>query len=118
MEKLLYPLWKPEGVAADDFRDQLLSSLGPQLVALDQVKGVRLCVADSAVADAAGRRMENNPPLPEAMLSVWADYAGAATRWEPLIDRCVSRLRHDPFDERIISAGWLPVVITSRRRGG
>jgi hypothetical protein len=91
MEKLLYPVWKPASATADEFRDELLGELAPGLAALDEVHGLRLCVADSAVADAAGRRMESCAPVPDAMLSLWVDYAGAADRWEPLIDAHVAQ---------------------------
>ena len=91
MEKLLYPVWKNDSLGADEFREDLLQRLAPQLTALDAVHGLRLCVADSAVADGAGRRMESHAPVPDAMLSLWVDYAGDARRWEPLIDAHVSR---------------------------
>lgn len=91
MEKVLYPVWKREGVTGDAFREQLLGTLAPALCALDAVKGLRISVADSAVEAGAGRRIESNPPLPDAMLSLWVDYAGAAQQWEPLIDAQVAR---------------------------
>jgi hypothetical protein len=91
VEKLLYPLWKTSGTSGDAFRDELLQGLAPELTALAEIHGLRLCVADSAVEAAAGRRMEGCPPVPDAMLSLWVDDAGAAARWEPLIDACVSR---------------------------
>lgn len=90
MEKLLYPLWKPATLDGDGFRDVLLQ-LAPQLSELAGVHSVRLCVADSAVAPAAARRIESHAPVPDAMLSLWVDYAGAAMRWEPLIDELVLR---------------------------
>ncbi len=85
MEKLMYALWKPSAKAADDFRDELLTGLVPALEALDSVQGLRLCVADSAVADAAGRRMESHAPVPDAMVSIWVDNGGALDLWEPLL---------------------------------
>ncbi|MAT93320.1 MAG: hypothetical protein CME59_12035 [Halioglobus sp.] len=91
MEKLLYPLWRPAAQQVDAFRDALLAGLCPQLAARDDIHGLRLCVADSAVEPAAGRRMENNPPLPDAVLSLWVDSAGDCARWEPAIDAAVSR---------------------------
>jgi hypothetical protein len=91
MEKLLYPLWKSPALGADDFRDTLLQQLAPKLSQLEGVHSIRLCVADSAVSAAGARRMESHAPLPDAMLSLWVDFAGAAARWEPLIDDCVSR---------------------------
>ena len=90
MEKLIYPLWRAPDVSADGFRDNLLQQLSPQLQAMPGIRGIRLCVADSAVAAAAGRIMANNPPLPDAVLSLWVDDSGAATTWEGLIDNQVS----------------------------
>jgi len=91
MEKILYPVWKRVGLTGDAFRDELLTTLGPALVALDAVKGLRLCVADSAVEPGAGRRIESHPPMPDAMLSLWVDYAGQAQSWEPVIEAGVAR---------------------------
>lgn len=86
MEKLLYPLWKPESLSGDAFREELLHELAPKLTGLEGVHGLRLCVADSAVTEASARRIESQPPVPDAMLSLWVDFAGAAVHWEPLID--------------------------------
>ncbi len=72
MEKILYPVWKSEGLSADQFRDQLLKVLVPRLLALG-VRGLRVSVVDSDVALAAGLRMENSRPLMDAMVSVWLD---------------------------------------------
>jgi hypothetical protein len=91
MEKLLYPLWKPPALSGDDFRDKLLQQLAPPLAKLEGVHGLRLCVADSAVAAATARRIESHAPVPDAMLSLWVDYAGAAQSWEQLIDSHVGR---------------------------
>ncbi len=91
MEKVLYPLWKPPALQQDEFRDALLQGLAPKLEGLEGLHCIRLCVADSAVAAAAGRRIENHAPVPDAMLSLWVDYAGAARRWEPVIDGFVER---------------------------
>lgn len=91
MEKLLYPLWKSPPRSGDDFREQLLRELTPALAQLHGVHGLRLCVADSAVAAGKARRIESHAPLPDAMLSLWVDFAGAAALWEPLIDAHVER---------------------------
>ncbi len=91
MEKLLYPLWKAEAIEADSFRDTLLGSLCASLCDAPEVRGARLAVADSAVAAASGRRMESHAPLPDALLSLWVDFASAASRVEALIDEHVAR---------------------------
>lgn len=91
MEKLIYPLWQGAQQSADAFRDTLLQGLAPRLEVLAGVHGIRLAVADSAVAPATGRRMEGHPPVPAALLSLWVDCAGAADSWNPVIDRYVER---------------------------
>ncbi|MEZ5567755.1 MAG: hypothetical protein R3E54_05340 [Halioglobus sp.] len=91
MEKLLYPLWKPEALDVDSFRDGLLNGLCERLRSAAPVHGLRLAVADTAVAAAAGRRMESHAPPPDALLSVWLDYAAAAGPLEPLIGEYAAR---------------------------
>ena len=91
MEKLLYPLWREPDITQDGFRDVLVEQLGPELAELPGVHGLRVTVADSAVASAAGRRMESNPPVPDAVLSLWVEYAAQADSFEALIDARVSR---------------------------
>jgi len=91
VEKLLYPLWKDDSLTGDKFREELLGKLAPALTGLNEVHGLRLCVADSAVEAAAGRRMEGCAPVPDALLSLWVDFAGRAAGWEPLIDAHVAR---------------------------
>ena len=61
MEKLMYALWKPAPKEVDTFRDELLSDLAPALKALSSVQGLRVCVADSAVAEAAITAAKPNP---------------------------------------------------------
>ena len=91
MEKLLYPLWKADGQSADDLRDALLAVLTERLLNRPEIRSVRLCVADSAVAAAGKRRMVSRAVAPDALLSVWVDDAGGNRSWEPLIDSVVSR---------------------------
>ena len=76
MEKLIYPLWKPESVDADAFRDSLLQK-APEWAQSAGVRGLRVSVADSAVAAGEQRRMAAMKPLPDGMLSVWLDAAAA-----------------------------------------
>ena len=78
MEKLLYPLWKDSSLSGDAFREELLHQLAPELAALKEVHGLRICVADNAVAAASKRRIQSQPPVADAMLSLWVDFAGAA----------------------------------------
>ncbi|MFK7976556.1 MAG: hypothetical protein AB8C02_10490 [Halioglobus sp.] len=91
MEKVIYALWKKEGQAPDAFRDELLQTMAPALAQSKSVHSLRLCVADSAVEAAVGRRMAAQDPYPDAVASVWVDYAGDAQQWEPMIAPNVAR---------------------------
>jgi len=91
MEKVIYALWKKDGQSADAFRDALLETVGPALAGNKDVHGLRICVADSAVDAAAGRRMAAQDPHPDAVASLWVDYAGAAQSWEPAMAPHVAR---------------------------
>lgn len=91
MEKWVYPLWKRPDQTVDELRDTLLAELSPKLTALVDVHGLRVCVADSAVSPASGRRMESCKPVPDAMLSLWVNSGGVAPAWETLVDQYVAR---------------------------
>ena len=91
MEKWIYPLWKRSGQTADELRDTLLAELSPKLTSRIDVHGLRICVADSAVSAASGRRMESCTPVPDATLSLWVDFRGVAPAWEALVDQYVAR---------------------------
>ena len=91
VEKWLYPLWKRTDQTVDELRDTLLGELSPKLMSRVDVHGLRLCVADSAVAAASARRMESCAPVPDAMLSLWVDSGGVASFREALVDQYVAR---------------------------
>ena len=91
MEKLIYPLWKPERVDSDAFRDDLLLK-AQAWTALAGVRGLRVSVADTAVAAGEQRRMAAMKPLPDGLLSVWLDAAVAERATiEAALDKVVSR---------------------------
>ena len=90
MEKLLYCLWKADGVEADGFREALLSC-SRQLLAEERLPGLRLAVADSGVAPAANRRLSSGAPLPDALLSVWLQNAAARAPLEAVLTERVAR---------------------------
>ncbi len=90
MEKLLYPVWKDPSLTGDAVSRETAAPAGAEAGRPEGVHGLRICVADSAVAAASKRRIESQAPVPDAMLSLWVDFAGAAAHWEPLIDAHVS----------------------------
>jgi hypothetical protein len=91
MEKVVYPLWKRPDSDPDTFRSALVERLGPTLAAQPTIHGVRVTAVDSAVAEAAGRRMETLPLVVDAVLSLWVDDAGERASWEPAIAAEVER---------------------------
>ncbi len=90
MEKLIYPLWKPDTQTADAFRDDLLA-IGRQISGEAGVRAVRLAVADSDVAAGAHRRMAATRPLPDGLLSLWLDRAEGRAPLEALLEPAVQR---------------------------
>ncbi len=89
MEKLIYPMWTDDEGSA--LRERLLETLVQPLLGLPGVRGVRLCVADDAVAPAAEKRLARQAPLPGAVLSLWLDDAGARQAHEALVDDACQR---------------------------
>ncbi len=79
MEKVIYLVWRDPGMKAGQFADKLRQDLAQRLLALG-ARGVQVNVQDAAVAPAAGLRMINTRPQPEAMISVWVDSAVDALR--------------------------------------
>ncbi|MEM1110535.1 MAG: hypothetical protein AAGI11_01385 [Pseudomonadota bacterium] len=59
MEKVIYPIWRPEGTSSDRFREQLLGPFSEAALARDDVHALTICVVDDAVAPASVYRMEN-----------------------------------------------------------
>lgn len=86
MEKLMYPIWKPENQTAEAFRDTLIGKLAVQVKALGAT-GFRVCVHDDAVAGSTSVKLENTKPHPQGMLSLWVNSANDFFR--------------DPFDQAI-----------------
>jgi hypothetical protein len=91
MEKLLYPVWKRDGLACDDWRDALLSSFCGAVLAMANVRALRIAVVDSAVEEAADKRMQTCQPLPDGLVSIWVNNAGERAAIDELIAAQVAR---------------------------
>jgi hypothetical protein len=82
MEKVIYPLWKPEGVTAESFSQSLLGSFAEDVLQDPGIRGLRLCVVDQQVEAAEPYRMVNLfEQAFDAVLLVWFD---SSTRREHL----------------------------------
>jgi hypothetical protein len=93
MEKLIYAVWSQTGGQSDAFRDSLLEGLGPVLLENGQVLGLRLAVVDSAVAQAASKRLSSCQPLPDGLVSLWLDKESDRAPLERAIAAAVGRFR-------------------------
>ncbi len=91
MEKILYPVWKPDGLQADDFRDLLLKQLGPELLELD-VRALRISVVDTEVEPASALRQETLGEAMDAMVSVWLHSSVYRAPIEAAIAKQVERM--------------------------
>ncbi|QFU75044.1 hypothetical protein EY643_04935 [Halioglobus maricola] len=95
MEKLIFPLWKPEAQSGDQFRDTLLAQR-ENLSALQGVRAGRLLVVDSDVELCAHRRQDHSKPVPDGILTLWmnrAEEGGAVGEFlAPLVNRFTSYL--------------------------
>lgn len=91
MEKLIYPVWAPDGLGQDDFRDQLLQSVATRLLAQDNVRALRIAVVDSAVQPASDKRLQTCQTLPDGMISIWVNSSYARTAIEDAIAQTVQR---------------------------
>ena len=72
MEKLVYLLWKPDGVAPDAFRDQLVGDLAGELRGAG-ARALAISVVDGAVAAGEKLRLDGGEPHKDALLSFWLE---------------------------------------------
>jgi len=85
MQKLIYPLWKPATQSSEAFRDNLLQSLGPQLITTGLPQQLRLCVVDEDVAPAANYRISSDDDPADGLITLWLDSYLARAPLEQLI---------------------------------
>ena len=91
MEKLMYAVWKPEAMAAPEFRHRMLGDTAKALLALG-VRGLAINLADDlAVTGLRIGRLE-----PTGTVAVWMDTALARGPVEQVLAAATARL-----------AGWL-----------
>jgi hypothetical protein len=92
MNKVMFALWRPAGVSADDFRDTLCNELRGTLCENVQLSAVRLAVVDSAVDQASSKRLSTCQPLPDALISLWLEPGCDPREVQHCIEPVVGRL--------------------------
>lgn len=93
MEKVMYSVWKPDGVDSEQFRQQLLGPMTEALLASDGLRSLRVSVADRAVAAAEGLRQHNlqgEAGLMDGVISLWLDSAIYRQRQQDIIATAVA----------------------------
>jgi hypothetical protein len=71
VEKVVTVLWRPEGMAKQEFADALLTEAAPRLLDLGAV-GLKVCVEDDAV-DGEALRMNPRPPAKAGIVTYWLE---------------------------------------------
>lgn len=74
MEKIQY-LLSAQGGDKSALKTALLGPIGQQIAGTSGVHKLRVAINDEDVADGAPMRQENNPPVADALVSVWVDSA-------------------------------------------
>ncbi|UCO97000.1 EthD domain-containing protein [Metapseudomonas lalkuanensis] len=103
MEKIIYTLWRDPQDSLDSFSQRLRGAVAEQLFTLG-ARGLQVNLADADVAPAAGLRQENNRPLPDATLSLWADSANIDVRrpFDDVLQAVSSRLAAYLVSESVV----------------
>lgn len=71
MEKLIYPVWKKPDQSTAEWRSALLNDFSPNALEDLDIRGLRICIDDEQVAEAAHYRMEASQPVPQGIISIW-----------------------------------------------
>lgn len=80
MEKVIYLAWRDPKVDTETFSAQLRNEMAASLRALAPVRGLKVNVADAAVAAGSGIKQTFLKPAVEAIVQVWVDSAIAHLR--------------------------------------
>jgi hypothetical protein len=132
MEKIIYALWRREGEGRDAFNQRLHRQAAPKLLALDNVRGLRLNLQDAAVTRAEGLRQTATDPQMDAAIQIWldashdefrapidailGDASGRSAAWQVLESAIISNSKH-PSREGQRTEGWSQFCFLQRPEG-
>ena len=80
MEKIIYALWKKDGEDRQALNRRLSQEAAPALLALTNVRGLRINLQDDAVMAAEPLRQTGTDPQMDAAVQLWLDVAHDAFR--------------------------------------
>lgn len=86
----MYALWKPAGVDAAEFCQQLRGPV-QQALLKSGVRNLRLNLVDAEIAPAEGLRQVNSRPAWDALVSMWVDTAIRRSDQEAVLAGCSER---------------------------
>lgn len=90
MEKLVYVLWKPEQVAIEELRNELLGPVARQLGELG-ASGTKVLLADAWTEPLGAARIARSEPPIAGAISFWIDCVDDRRPLEAVLDPLVSR---------------------------
>lgn len=129
MEKVIYALWRRDGESREAFNRRLQDEVAPRLLALPNVKALRLNLQDEAVARAERVRQRCSDPQMDAAAQLWIDVSHAPFRqpidealaaasgriaaWTVLESTIIANTDH-PSSEGARTAGWSQLCFIRR----
>lgn len=129
MEKIIYALWRREGESREAFNQRLRDEAAPRLLALPNVKGLRLNLQDDAVARAEPLRQQGLDPQMDAAAQLWVEVShepfrapidavlreasGKIAAWTVLESTIIPNRQH-PSTEGARTEGWSQVCFIQR----
>lgn len=87
MEKIIYIAWRDPATSLEDFAGRLRNELPVQLKTAG-VRGLKVNIADAAVAPAKALRQTHTQPAIEALVNVWVD--SAITQFRKPVDDAIA----------------------------
>lgn len=93
MEKILYCLWRDPQMPIHAFSERLKGEVADKLLGLG-ARGLQINIADETVAPAAGLKITNIKPQPEAFIYLWVDTAIKEFRepFQAVVDNAAPRI--------------------------
>ncbi|MBM3132957.1 MAG: hypothetical protein FJZ95_08010, partial [Chloroflexi bacterium] len=91
MEKIVYPIWKPENEPVKEFKHRLLGEVSAQLIKLG-ARRLTVNIVDEDVAPAEPLRIIATKPPSSGLICMWVDTAIRRKPLEEVIEKAVSRM--------------------------
>ncbi len=108
MEKLVYVLWRSQGLTSEDFKAKILGDVCQRFRELG-VHGLTLNLVDESIGDATSVRLTRLDPPPDGIINFWLDTADDRAAFEKALAAATSRVAGYWVVESV------PIVNTTRK---